>query len=335
MTPRSEASRVRPGVRLWLSILIGLCVFVLGTLGYMFIEGQPPLKSLYMTVITLSTVGYREVFELDTKGMVFTIVLIVVGYIALGIAIANLISFVVSGEFLAIRGRVRMKARIDHLDKHVIVCGYGRMGAQLSAQLARERTPFVAIDRAVTERLEDEGILFVEGDATEDTTLKAAGIERAKALVTCLASDADNVFVTLSAREMRPTLTILARAEQPASEHKLIRAGASAVICPQSIGAQKMAHILCRPHVVELIDMASKGVDIEIAQYEVPASSPLAGKALRESRIRERMSMMVVAIKRPDGRQLFSPGPEETINAGDQLVLIGPGGQASRLNELT
>lgn len=324
---------MRPGVRLWLSVLVVLCVFVFGTLGYMIVEDQPPLKSLYMTVITLSTVGYREVFELDTRGMVFTMALIVVGYIALGIAIANLVSFIVSGEFLAIRGRLRMKARIEQLQGHVIVCGYGRMGAQLCAQLAQERTPFVAIDRDV-HRLEAAGLLFVEGDATEDTTLKAAGLARAKALVTCLASDADNVFVTLSAREIRPELTILARAEQPASEHKLIRAGATAVICPQSIGAQKMAHILCRPHVVELIDMASKGVDIEIVQYEVAADSPLAGKALRESRIRERVSMMVVAIKRPDGRQLFSPGPEERINAGDQLVLIGPGGQTARLNEL-
>jgi voltage-gated potassium channel len=153
-------------------------------------------------------------------------------------------------------------------------------------------------------------------------------------LVTCLSSDADNVYVTLTARGMRPDLTIIARAEQSTTEAKLQRAGATAVICPQMIGAQKTANLLSRPHVVELFDMAYQRDDFEIAHYEIKTGSALDGRALRDSGIRERANLMVVAIKRADGRQLFSPGPDEQMHAGDQLVLLGPVGEAPKLDTL-
>ncbi|MCB9849171.1 MAG: potassium channel protein [Phycisphaerales bacterium] len=325
---------MRPQVRLWVSIGAVITVIVASTASYVIVLGQSVADSLYMTVITLTTVGYEEVFPLDKTGRTLTMIIILVGYTALAVALANLVSLVVGGELRAIREGVRMKAKIAELRNHVIVCGYGRMGAQLASQLQRERVPFVAIDRDGSLDLAEQGVLCVCGDATEEGTLEVAGIMHAKALVTCLSSDSDNVFVTLSARDMRPQMTIIARAEQPATERKLKRAGATAVICPQMIGAQKSANILCRPHVVELVDMAAKGVDIEIAQYEIEGESRLVGRRLRDSGIRESAKMMVVAIKHADGSQIFSPGPEERIQAGDQLVLIGPGGQASHLDAL-
>jgi voltage-gated potassium channel len=325
---------LRPQIRFWLSLLLVFLVIAAGTVAYMVVLGQPMGASLYMTVITLTTVGYEEVFPLGDTGRWLTIVIILVGYIALAIALANLVSLVVGGELRALREGVRMKTRIEQLHGHVIVCGYGRMGSQLTQQLVRDQVPLVAIDRELSAELEASGALYVQGDATEEGALESAGIMRARALVSCLSSDADNVFVTLSARDLRPDLTIISRAEQPATERKLVRAGATAVICPQMIGAQKTANILCRPHVVELVDMAAKGVDIEIAQFEVAEDSAFVGTALKDSGIREKASMMVVAIKHADGSQIFSPGPDERILPGDQLVLIGPGGQAEKLSAL-
>ncbi len=325
---------MNPVTRLWLSIVIVLVVLFGGTAGYVLVEHQSLLDSLYMTVITLTTVGFKEVFPLSQQGQILTILLILVGYAALSVALANLVSLVVGGEFQRLRERSQMKARIEQLNGHVIICGYGRMGAQVTRQLQTEKVPCVAIDNANIHELEEDEILFIEGDATEDNALLAAGLMRARALVTCLSSDADNVYVTLTARELQPHLHIIARADQATTERKLLRAGANEVICPQMIGASQTVNLICRPQVVELLDMASKGVDMEVAQYEVGSDSQLVGKALRESGIRERAGMMVVAIKRTDGAQLFGPGPDEVIRGGDQLVLIGRGGLSDRLHDM-
>lgn len=325
-----------PVVRLWISIGIVIGVLVFGTAAYVVVAGQSVLDSLYMTVITLTTVGFKEVFELDATGRVLTIVIILVGYASLSIALANLVSLIVGGELRSIRGRLRMKTEIERLEGHVIICGYGRMGAQVASQLQAEGVPFVAVDmeEGPLHDLEEHGVLFVVGDATEDGVLLDAGLMRARALVASLASDANNVYVTLTARGLCPKLRIITRAEQASAEAKLRRAGADDVISPQLIGANKIAHMLCKPHVVELVDMAAKGVDIEIAQYEVAGESQLVGKPLRDSGIRERAGMMVVAIKRADNRQIFSPGPEEQIQTGDRLILLGRGGLSERLDGL-
>ena len=325
---------MNPVVRLWLSVSTVVFVLLAGTVGYVIVEHQPALDSLYMTVITLSTVGFKEVFELDRGGRILTMLIILLGYAALYLSLANLVSLIVGGELRAIRGRLRMKAQINQLEDHVIICGFGRMGSLVAAQLTREEVSCVAIDNSATHGMESQGVLFVQGDATEDSDLLEAGLMRARALVTCLSGDADNVYVTLTARELRSDLQIIARAQQPSTEPKLKRAGADSVICPQTIGANKTVGLLCKPHVIELVDMAAKGVDIEIAQYQVSADSSLVDKPLRESGIRERAGMMVVAIKRADGFQIFSPGPEETIQEADRLILIGRGGLSERLNEL-
>ena len=324
---------MNPYNRLILSVVLVVAVLLGGTAGYVIVEDQSILDSAYMTVITLTTVGFGEVFPMDRSGRILTIVIILVGYAALSVALANLVSLIVGGELQAIRGRLRMKAEIEALQDHVIICGFGRMGAQVAAQLHRDNVPCVAVDLVRTQEMESLGVLFVQGDATEDGVLGDAAVGNARALVASLAKDADNVYVTLTARELNPNIKIIARAEMMSAEAKLRRAGADWVIAPQIIGAHKVVNILCKPHVVELVDMAAKGVDIEIAQYEIAAESQLVGTMLRDSGIRERGGMMVVAIKRTDGDQVLSPGPEEKIRAGDRLILLGRGGLSEELAE--
>jgi voltage-gated potassium channel len=324
-----------PRRRLFVSISVLLLVQMGGTAGYMVLEHQSFLDSFYMSVITLSTVGYEEAFPLDRSGRILTIGIIVVGYSTVAISIANLVSIIVGGELLSHRERLRMKDKIANLRGHTIICGFGRMGSNIAMELKRENADCVIVDRNMRDELEERGLLHVQGDATDDHELEAAGIQRAAALVTCLSSDADNVYVTLSARGLCPTVKIIARAEQKSTEPKLKRAGADAVISPQTIGANKAVGLLRRPHVVDFADMAAKGVDIEIAQYQVDNLSSLAGKALKDSSIRERADVMVVAIKRRDGKQVFGPGPQEVIQVDDQLIVIGRGGLADRLERLS
>jgi voltage-gated potassium channel len=323
-----------PRRRLLISVGSVLLFLVVGTVGYMLIEHQPALISLYMTVITVFTVGFKEVIDLHPSGQVWTMLVIMFGYGTVAIALANLVSLLVGGELRAIRGRLRMNAQIKNLRNHVIICGYGRMGRLIAADLKRDGTPFVVIESSPTKEMEALDILFVAGDATEDSTLVEAGVMAARALVSCLGSDADNVYVTLSARELRADLRIISRAENPTTETKLMRAGADSVICPQIIGANKASALLLRPHVVDFVDMASGGVDIEIAQYDVDPESGLAGAKVRESKIRERAGVTIVAIKRADGSQLFNPGPEEVIGQSDQLILIGRRGLSERISQL-
>ncbi len=323
-----------PRRRLFISISVLLLVQMIGTAGYMVLEDQPFLASLYMTIITLSTVGYGEVFPLDDSGRILTIGIIIIGYSTVAISIANLVSLIVGGELRSHRERLRMKDRIAKLRGHTIICGYGRMGSNIALGLARENVDCVVIDCKMSDEIEERGMLHVQGDATDDYDLEEAGIQHASALVTCLNSDADNVYVTLTARGLCPSIKIIARAEQQSTEAKLKRAGADSVISPQTIGANKAVGLLQRPHVVDFADMADRGVDIEIAQYQIDANSPIAGKPLKDSNIRERADVMVVAIKRPDGQQVFGPGPHEILQANDQLVVIGRGGMSERLERL-
>ncbi len=323
-----------PRRRLYISISVLLLVLMTGTAGYMVLENQPFLDALYMTVITLSTVGYKEAFPLDDSGRILTIAIIIVGYSTVAISIANLVSLIVGGELRSHRERLRMKDTIAKLRGHTIICGYGRMGSNIALDLVRENVDCVVIDRGKGDELDDRGVLHVQGDATDDYDLEEAGIRNASALVSCLTSDADNVYVTLTARGLCPTIKIIARAEQKSTEAKLKRAGADSVISPQTIGANKAVGLLRRPHVVDFADMAARGVDIEIAQYLVDSNSPIAGKALKDSSIRERADVVVVAIKRANGNQVFGPGPQEVIHVDDQLIVIGRGGLSERLERL-
>lgn len=328
-----------PRLRLILSVLALVAVLMIGTAGYMLLETERDLSLLeaaYMTVITVSTVGFTEVWELSPATRIWTIGVIAVGVGTVSVAFTSLITLFVGGDFRSMRERRRMSATIENLRDHVILCGYGRMGSLALREIARDRVPVVVveIDTAAEGSLREAQVPYIVGDATDEDTLKKAGVMRARALVAVLRSDADNVFITLTARTLRSDLPIIVRAEQPGTEAKLKRAGATRVICPQVMGATRIADVLTRPNVVDLVEMANKGVDLEIDEYEVGAQSPLVGKSLRESALRERTSASVVAVKRANGETLFNPGPDAVLGLGDTMVLVGPAGVSSRLDAL-
>lgn len=317
-------------------MLVLLAVFLVGTAGYVVIERASFSDAAYMTITTLSTVGFKEVFPLSGLGRFWTAMIIVFGIATVFAAFGTVTAMIVSGEVGQLMGSRKLQAQIDKLSEHMIVCGFGRMGALVAEELQRRSVPVVVIenDPARTRDLEPFKLLYLIGDASEENTLRQAGIERARGLIAVLPSDADNVFVTLTARGLRKDLMIVSRAEQPSAEIKLRRAGASRVVSPHAIGAVRIANVLTRPHVVDVLDVAAQGVDLEMDEYSIGSESPLRGRTLRDAQLRQKADVMVVAIKHGDGRTTFNPGPETIIDGGDRIIIIGPAGSASKLKAL-
>ncbi len=308
------------------SLLSLLVVFAAGTFGYTLIEGWPLFDSLYMTVITLATVGFREVAPLSDAGRAFTILLIVFGAGIIAYAIGSMIQILVEGQVLKVLGRKKLEKQIAKLSGHYIICGYGRIGAMIAREFAARPKKFVVVenDSEVCERLAAEGHLFVRGNATDDETLLAAGIERAQGLITAVTSDTENVYITLTARGLKPDLFILARAGEESSEVKLLRAGASKVVSPYTIGATRMAQAILRPSVVDFIEIATgaQNVELQLEEIRLSPSSRLIGKTLLTSGIRKEIGVIIVGIKR-SGRMLFNPSPDSAMQDGDILITLG------------
>jgi len=312
-------------LRFSLSILVG--VIGLGTLGYVLIEGWSGFDALYMTVITLATVGFKEVHELSPTGKLFTILLIIFGAGIIAYSIGSLIQIMVEGQLRRILGRKKLEQQINKLSGHYIVCGYGRIGTLICREFAAKPIPFVVVEKdpVLCEKLSDDGILFVRGDATDDETLMAAGILRAKGLITAVTSDTENVYITLTARGLNPDMFILARSGEEASEKKLRRAGASKVISPYTIGASRMAQAVLRPSVVDFIEIATAGrnLELQLEEIRVAPDSALVGKSLIDSGVRKDLGIIIVGIKQGDGQMLFNPAPATLIKAGDVLITLG------------
>jgi len=324
--------------RFILSLGIVLLVFWIGVVGYLVLDPDISLlRAMYMVAITLSTVGYRDDVVTQTPAtQAWTMMIIMFGVVAVTVVISSLVGLIVQGEVGRLIGSRKLESKIKRMEGHTILCGLGRMGAMLARELAERGVPIVVIEKDPEQcRLAEElGVLYVVGDATDEEMLRKAGIERAKNLVAVLRSDAENVFTTLTAREMRPNLFIVARAEQFSAEPKLRRAGANRVISPQAIGAERIANVLTRPLLVDFVDVVARGLEFEMDAVVVSPDSPIAGKTLREAHIRATADVMVIAIRRPDGTTRFNPNADERIHAGDTLITIGPAGAASRLAEL-
>ncbi len=312
-------------LRFSLSILVG--VIALGTCGYMFIEGWSGFDALYMTVITLATVGFKEVHDLSPQGKLFTILLIIFGAGIIAYAIGSLIQIMVEGQLRHILGRKKLEKQIDRLSGHYIVCGYGRIGTLICREFLAKPIPFVVVEKdpALCEKLGNDGILFVRGDATDDETLMAAGILRAKGLITAVTSDTENVYITLTARGLNPDMFILARSGEEGSEKKLRRAGASKVISPYTIGASRMAQAVLRPSVVDFIEIATAGrnLELQLEEIRVTPDSALAEKSLVDSGVRKDLGVIIVGIKKQNGQMLFNPAPATPIQGGDVLITLG------------
>ena len=303
-----------------------MVILALGTLGYDWIEGWSYFDALYMTVITLTTVGFREVQPLSRAGQVYTMVLILTGVGVLLYIVTSLARVVVEGEIHEALGRRKLLKQVKSLRNHYIICGFGRIGEIIARQLKQAGVPLVVVDNnpESLSRLEELGYYFVAGDATREEVLEEAGIDRAKGLVAVVASDAANVYITLTARSLNPKLFIVARGEEVGSQKKLLRAGADKVESPYEMGGRKLAQTILRPTVTTFIDLAMhEGVELSMEEVEVSADCPICNMALKDTGIRQQLNLIVVAIKRADGEMLFNPTPETQILTGDTLIVLG------------
>jgi voltage-gated potassium channel len=309
---------------LWASVL--LAILFLGSLGFVWIEGWSFFDGLYMTGITLTTVGFGEVHPLSKVGRAYTLVLLLAGMGVMLYIVTSLARVVVEGEIRQALGKRKLLTRIKKLKGHYIICGFGRIGEIIARQLKEKGIPLVVVENNPdhVSRLEESGYSFVVGDATREEVLQEAGIERASGLVAVVHSDADNVYITLTARSLKPDLYIVARAEERGAEQKLKRAGADKVESPYEIGGRKMAYAILRPTVTTFIELAmAEGVDLSMEEVAVEPTSPLIGLALKDSGIRRDLDLIVVAIKRASGEMLYNPTPDTQIQGEDTLVVLG------------
>lgn len=300
-------------------------VVLYGTAGYMIIEHFPFLDALYMTIITLSTVGYREVREFDTNGKIFTILLIFSGFGVFTYALTTGAKMLIEGELMEVFKKRAMERKISQLKNHYILCGFGRMGRIIFKELRAAHVPVVVIEKEKVNLSDSEEIIFIQGDATQDEILKAAGIERAKGLITVLTSDTENLFVVLSAKELNPSLFIVARAAGDGAERKLKRAGADRVVSPYHIGGLRIAHTVLRPSVMDFLEFAigSEHLEIQIEQIEVLKDSSLIGKTIGESGIGKELGVIIIGIKSRDGAMKFNPTSQTVVENGDTLIVLG------------
>jgi voltage-gated potassium channel len=328
-----------PEKRLKAVLLILLVVIAFGTVGYSVIERWDALDALYMTIITLSTVGFQEVFSLSPAGRVFTMVLIVVGVAGAAYTLSVIGQMIVEGEIKRLLGRRRMQKGINELTDHYIVCGFGKVGRRAARELSLRRVPFVVVDKDPQriELAEQDGFLFVQGDSTTDETLTDAGIQRAKGLIIAVANEADNVFIALSARQLNPGLFITARGESDDAEKKLKRAGANKVVFPHKIGAIRMALTTLRPNLVDFMRVMTfdRDTGLAIEEIQVKPGSSLDQTTLQVCPIRKDLGIMVVGIKKTGKNVFLNPAPDTKIEAGDILIVIGEREKLERLETLT
>jgi len=317
------------------AILLALLVF--GSLGFVWLEGWNFFDALYMTVTTLATVGYGEIHPLSRTGRLYNMALILSGMGVLAYIITSLARIVVEGEIKEALGKRKLIKHIKTLRDHYIICGFGRIGEIIARQLQERGVPLVIVENKPENltRLEQSGYYFVAGDATREEVLQEAGIERARGLVAVVSSDADNVYIVLTARSLRPDLYIVTRAEEMGAEKKLLRAGANRVESPYEMGGRKMAHAILRPTVTTFMELAmTEGVDWSMEEVRVGEGSLLAGVALKDSGIRSKLDLILVAIKRAGGEMLFNPTLETPILAGDTLIALGMRQNLGALEEL-
>ena len=326
-------------VRNWLIVIASglLLITVGGTLGFMWIEHYPPFDAFYMTLITITTVGYEELHPLSFYGRIFNSFLIVFGVTMLLLAVGGMTQVIIELELTQYFGKRRTRKMIEKLQDHIIVCGFGRVGRGAARELQRAGVPFLIVEKD-EDRVEwaiREGMLAVLADATDDETLQHAGILRAQGLIATLASDADNLFVILSAKALKPGLQVAARVNSEQSEKKMRLAGADHIFAPYDMTGNRMAQVMLKPHVFQFIDFTTKGMglDVGIEQFSVPASSEVASKTLLETNIRRDLGVIVLAIRKADGGMQFNPPAEAEIQAGDYLIVMGEAANLRKLEQ--
>jgi voltage-gated potassium channel len=307
--------------------IIGIAgVMFSGVLGYRLIEGWSWSDCFFMTVITVSTVGFGEVHALSNPGRVFTALLIFFGVGLMAFCLTRLVEFLFQRSLSNVLGRRTMMKKIAQLKHHSIICGYGRTGSRVVAELQAAKKKFVVIEEneEIIRRLDEQGIPYIQGDATEEETLESANICEADSLVTALDSDAENLFLTLSANGLCDHLRIIARVHEPESTRKFKKAGASRVVSPIASGANQIAQLITRPSVVDLVELVTqdKNIALQVFEYPIGENSEMLDQTLSEARVRQALGCMVIAVKHSNGHTAFDPGPDTRLKLGDTLVAI-------------
>ncbi|NTU70837.1 MAG: potassium channel protein [Coriobacteriia bacterium] len=324
--------------RVVFALIALVSVLVIGVAGYMLVEGWGFLDALYMTVITVGTVGFREIQPLSRAGEAFTMFMILIGVASLGFALAQLVEFLLEGHILGFLEGRRMEKRIASMQGHTIIAGAGRVGAVVVRNLADERAEFVVVDVTpeAQETAKEQGWAFVLGDATEEDVLIEAGIAHAGAIVTALSGDAENLFVTVTARALNADIFIVARSSHESTEAKLLKAGANRTITPNVIGGRRMASMVLHPTVSDYLDIVSgsEGVEFRLQEVQLERASALVGSSLADSRIRERTGAQVVAVLHVDGRVDANPSASTVLAANERLVVLGTPEQVEALAEV-
>jgi voltage-gated potassium channel len=304
-----------------------LLILLIGTMGFMYIEHWNFLDSLYMTVITITTVGFKEVREISDGGRIFTIFIILFGMGMIAYILGTVAQAMVDIQVRSIIGKTRLGLKMRFIKDHYIICGYGRIGRVIGRELKTHQVPMVVIDSSPEARqlLEDTEIPFIGDDATSEDVLLEAGIMRARGLISVVASDADNLFITMTAKGLNSDLFIITRADDEKNEKKLIRAGASKVFLPYLIGGHKMAQSIVKPAVTDFLEFTvhNKELGLEMGELMVGDRSRLNGVKLIDSGIRQDMDVIIVAVKKKNGEMAFNPSSQTLIEAGDTLISLG------------
>jgi voltage-gated potassium channel len=317
-------------------VLLFLIIFI-GTLGYTIVEGYSFGDAFFMTVITMSTVGFREVQPLSDPGKIFTVFLIFFSFGIFAYVISTFTRMLVDGVFHHYYKDNRVRKRIKKLANHVVVCGYGRNGKQSVVELKDHEEDFVIIESSEEEIVrirEDDSLLYIQGNATDETTLKLAQVERARALITTLPNDADNLFVVLSARQFNPNMTIISRASHDNSDSKLKRAGATNVIMPDKIGGQRMAKLVAQPDVIEFIDSIVLQHSNDVTLKEISCADMdhcYQGQTIEKIGIRNLSGANIIGLKTADMNYIFNPGPDRVLSNEDKLFVLGTPEQLDKL----
>lgn len=325
--------------QLYLPIVLISLIFVFGIAGFIIIEDYTLLEALYMSVITISTVGFSEIKPLSDAGRTFTVVLIITSIGTFALAITRITQYVVDGEFQRIFRNYRSDKKLKKMKDHVIICGYGRNGKQAANRLQSHNTPFIIIentDHEIDSFTELDKELIVIGDATHDDVLIKAGIKNARAIITTLPKDADNLFVVLTARVINPTIKIISRASEEHSDSKLKRAGADNVIMPDKIGGAHMASLVLKPDVVEFVDVLTGRGDIDFHLDEIRSDElqkEFHGKSIRELEIRNKFGVNIVGFKTSEGEYVINPSPDTLIKTNSKIFVMGTHEQIGNLRK--
>jgi voltage-gated potassium channel len=325
--------------RLYGQVGVGLVVLTLitfvGTVFYTLFEDFSILEAFYMTIITISTTGFKEVRPLSDAGMVITILIIITGVLTIAYTGGKAAQLIIETHLFR---RKRMSKQVEKLSNHYIVCGYGRMGREVCDTLEENNETFVVIDneQSKIDELIKRGFLFIYGDGASDETLVQAGIERAKGLAAVVKSDAENIFITLSARLLKKDLFVVARAIEERTESKLIKAGADRVVKPYELGGKRIVHLLLKPGVTDFIEGVArkKGIDINLEEILINNDGILVGKTLAESPLRKDLNVMVIAIYKSSGKFIYNPRSTEKIELGDKLIVIAETANLEKLNKM-